>query len=64
MGPQLCATPLTVQSTQKAMTQIAGDLGLNLSLLSRKMDGLDRDQRKGRKGGGEGGGLGQGFIGC
>lgn len=31
------------------MTQIAEDLGPNLSLLSQKMDGLDRDQKSKRK---------------
>lgn len=31
------------------MTQIAEDLGPNLSLLCRKMDGLDRDQKSKRK---------------
>lgn len=60
MGAQSCATPLTVQSTQKATTQIAGDLGPNLSLLCSKMDGLDRDQ--GKKGEGEEEWKGGGFY--
>ena len=55
MGARLCGTPLTVGSTQEAVTQIAGDLGPNLSLFCRKMDGLDRDQEKGRRRGREGG---------
>lgn len=42
-GPS-CVPP--VWSTQKATTQIAGDLGPNLFLLWRKMDGSDRDQMK------------------
>lgn len=36
MGAHSCATPLTARRTQKATTQIVGDLGPNLSLLCEK----------------------------